>query len=313
MSDDAALVRAAQAGDTPGSATLLERHRALLHAVAVGHARSRAAGRGRRARHVPDRAAADRRAARPGRRARVAARDPRQRLPRRSCAARRPSPVRRRRPSRRPATPVDEAIDRARAARLGVDRARASLAEPLRRRGRRCATSRGASSYEAIADLCGVPVGTVRSRLNAARAQARRRAARDGRRAPPGRRRAGELAVADRRRDDALRAHGRRERAARRAPRRPALPCWPTASSAAAATHYAARIVARPRGRRDRRASATSSSAPTSAVDRAVARQPARPAAALPARRDAGPLPRRRTRRVGSSRTTRRALADSNP
>ena len=29
----------------------------------------------------------------------------------------------------------------------------------------------GASSYEAIADVCGIPVGTVRSRLNAARAR----------------------------------------------------------------------------------------------------------------------------------------------
>jgi hypothetical protein len=36
MSDDASLVRRAQAGDVAGLGELLERHRALLHAVAVG-------------------------------------------------------------------------------------------------------------------------------------------------------------------------------------------------------------------------------------------------------------------------------------
>ena len=116
---------------------------------------------------VRHRAAPDRRAARPGRGARVAARDPRQRLPRRSCGG----PARRaawpRSPTRRPG---HRRARRSTTARCATGCGPRSSGSPSRCASRSCcATSRGASSYEAIAELCGVPVGTVRSRLNAAR------------------------------------------------------------------------------------------------------------------------------------------------
>jgi hypothetical protein len=65
--------------------------------------------------------------------------------------------------------PVEAAIDRL-ALRDWVWTALERLAPPLRLAVVLRYFS-GASSYDAIADLCGVPVGTVRSRLNAARTQ----------------------------------------------------------------------------------------------------------------------------------------------
>jgi RNA polymerase sigma-70 factor (ECF subfamily) len=67
------------------------------------------------------------------------------------------------------APPVDAAIERL-ALRDWVWTALERLSEPLRVVVMLRHFS-GASSYEAIADLCGIPVGTVRSRLNAARAK----------------------------------------------------------------------------------------------------------------------------------------------
>ncbi len=165
MSDDVALVLAAQSGDAAGLGTLLERHRALLHAVAVGML-----GHGpqaedavhdtflialRRIGELRDPAAA---------RAWLLA------ILGNVCRAqlRRPAtdPVAEV-PEPPPERPVDEAIDRL-ALRDWVWTALDRLSPPLRL----AVVLRyftGASSYDAIADLCGVPVGTVRSRLNAAR------------------------------------------------------------------------------------------------------------------------------------------------
>jgi RNA polymerase sigma-70 factor (ECF subfamily) len=165
MSDDVALVLAAQSGDPAGLGTLLERHRALLHAVAVGMLG-----------HGPQ--------------AEDAVHDTFLIALRRIGELRDPAAARAwllailgnvcRAQLRRPATdpvaevpeppaerPVDEAIDRL-ALRDWVWTALDRLSPPLRLAVvLRYFTS--ASSYEAIADLCGVPVGTVRSRLNAAR------------------------------------------------------------------------------------------------------------------------------------------------
>ena len=111
MSDDASLVRR-----RPGRRRRRPRRaaRAPPRAAARGRgrdARPRTAGRGRRSRHVRDRAAADRRPARPGRRARVAARDPRQRLPGAAAPRRWPSPMADV-PEPSAGMPVEEAIDR---------------------------------------------------------------------------------------------------------------------------------------------------------------------------------------------------------
>ncbi len=65
--------------------------------------------------------------------------------------------------------PVEEAIDRA-ALRDWVWAALERLSEPLRLAILLRYFTR-LNSYEAIAEVCGVPVGTVRSRLNAARAK----------------------------------------------------------------------------------------------------------------------------------------------
>jgi len=161
---DAALVRAAQAGDPTALGVLLERHRALLHAVAVGML-----GHGpqaedavhdtfvialRRIGELRDPAAA--RAwllAVLGNVCRAELRRPR--------ADPEPEPVDPR--------PVDAAIE-AMALREWVWTALERLSEPLRL----VLVLRhfsSASSYAAIADVCGVPVGTVRSRLCAARAK----------------------------------------------------------------------------------------------------------------------------------------------
>ena len=167
MSDDASLVRAAQAGDVAGLGELLERHRALLHAVAVGML-----GHGpeaedavhdtflialRRIGDLRDPAAA---------RAWLLA-DPRQRLP--GAAAPPGARALAEPPGRRPACRSRTRSTASRCAtgcgpRSTVSRQPLRLAVVLR-------YFSGASSYDAIADLCGVPVGTVRSRLNAARAQ----------------------------------------------------------------------------------------------------------------------------------------------
>jgi RNA polymerase sigma-70 factor (ECF subfamily) len=66
-------------------------------------------------------------------------------------------------------TPVEAALDRL-ALRDWVWAALDRLSPPLRLAVVLRYFS-GASSYDAIADLCGVPVGTIRSRLNAARTQ----------------------------------------------------------------------------------------------------------------------------------------------
>ena len=171
------------------------------------HARPRAAGRGRRARHVRHRAAAHRRPARPGRRAGVAARDPRQRLPG-AAAAPAPEPVADDPPAAA-RQPVEDAIERL-ALRDWVWTALDRLSPAAAARGR-AAVLLGASSYEAIADLCGVPVGTVRSRLNAARAKLADALLETAAERPPGRGRDRRLA-AHRRRDDGVRAQ-RRSRA----------------------------------------------------------------------------------------------------
>jgi RNA polymerase sigma-70 factor (ECF subfamily) len=164
--DDAALTRAAQAGDVAGLGVLLERHRALLHAVAVGMLG-----------HGP--AAED------------AVHDTFLIALRRIGELREPAAVRGwllailgnvcraelRRPAADPvaeppaaqARVVDEAIERL-ALRDWVWTALERLSEPLRLVVLLRHFS-GASSYEAIAELCGVPVGTVRSRLYAARAK----------------------------------------------------------------------------------------------------------------------------------------------
>jgi RNA polymerase sigma factor (sigma-70 family) len=164
--DDAWLARAAQAGDVDGLGVLLERHRALLHAVAVGMLG-----------HGP--AAED------------AVHDTFLIALRRIGELREPAAVRGwllailgnvcraelRRPAAEPvaeppageAPPVDAAIERL-ALRDWVWTALERLPEPQRVAVLLRHFS-SASSYEAIADLCGVPVGTVRSRLNAARAK----------------------------------------------------------------------------------------------------------------------------------------------
>jgi RNA polymerase sigma-70 factor, ECF subfamily len=166
---DAALVRAAHAGDTAGLGALLERHRSRLHAIAVsilGH----------------------------GPQAEDAVQDTFVIALRRIGELRDPAAARAwlaailvnvcRGVLRRPSASVEvgvepwdppgpdtaaQAIDSG-ALRDWVWTALERLSEPLRL----AVTLRyftGASSYEAIAEVCGVPVGTVRSRLSAAKAK----------------------------------------------------------------------------------------------------------------------------------------------
>ena len=165
---DADLVRAAQAGDTAGLGALLERHRARLHAIAVsmlGHGpQAEDAVQDtflialRRIGELRDPAAA---------RAWLTD-DPRQRLPRASCAGPRREPGSTRGTRRGPDTAA-QAIDDG-ALRDWVWTALERLSEPLRL-AVMLRYFTGASSYEAIAEMCGVPVGTVRSRLSAAKAK----------------------------------------------------------------------------------------------------------------------------------------------
>jgi RNA polymerase sigma-70 factor, ECF subfamily len=164
---DEALVRAAQAGDTAGLGALLERHRARLHAIAVS-----VVGHGPAAEDAVQETflIALRRIGE--------LRDP--------CAARAWLAAilvnvcrgELRRPSARVEAEVSElpgpdtaarAIDDG-ALRDWVWTALERLSEPLRL-AVMLRYFTGASSYEAIAELCGVPVGTVRSRLSAAKAK----------------------------------------------------------------------------------------------------------------------------------------------
>jgi RNA polymerase sigma factor (sigma-70 family) len=166
---DAALVRVAQAGDTAGLGVLLERHRARLHAIAVtvvghGPAAEDAVQETflialRRIGELRDPAAA---------RAWLAA------ILVNVCRGEL------RRPSARVEVGVEpweppgpdtaaRAIDDG-ALRDWVWTALERLSEPLRLVVMLRYFS-GASSYEAMAEVCGVPVGTVRSRLSAAKAK----------------------------------------------------------------------------------------------------------------------------------------------
>jgi RNA polymerase sigma-70 factor (ECF subfamily) len=165
-SDDAALVRAAQAGDVAALGTLLERHRALLHAIAVsmlGHG-PQAEDAVHDAFVIALRRIGDLREP-------AAARGWLKAIVSNVCLAQ----LRRRAVEPRgeavdasAGDTVQEALERC-VLRDWVWTALARLSEPLRVPLVLRHFSR-ASSYEAIAEICGVPVGTVRSRLNAARA-----------------------------------------------------------------------------------------------------------------------------------------------
>jgi RNA polymerase sigma factor (sigma-70 family) len=168
--DDASLARAARAGDPVSLGVLLERHRALLHGVAVGmlghgplaedavHDTFLLAMRG--IGELRDPAAA--RAWLLAILSNVCRAELRR--PALELVADLPEP-----PATAATAPVEEAMERT-ALRDWVWAALARLSEPLRV----VVVLRyftNANSYEAIANLCGVPVGTVRSRLNAARAK----------------------------------------------------------------------------------------------------------------------------------------------
>jgi RNA polymerase sigma factor (sigma-70 family) len=166
--DDAALVRAAQAGDHASLGALLERHRALLLAAAVGML-----GHGpqaedavhdtflvalRRIGDVREPAAA---------RAWLLA------IVGNVCRAQLRRPVvevAAAEPVEPPAADTVEAAIERTALRDWVWTALDRLSPPLRLAVVLRYFS-NASSYEAIAELCGVPVGTVRSRLHSAKAQ----------------------------------------------------------------------------------------------------------------------------------------------
>jgi RNA polymerase sigma-70 factor (ECF subfamily) len=161
--DDAQLVRAAQAGDIAALGALLERHRAVMHAVAVGML-----GHGPQAEDAVQDTFLIALRRLDGLRDPAAARGWLLAVLRNVCLAEL------RRPDRTPASEpsadtVDEAIERL-ALSEWVWTALERLSEPLRVPVVLRYFSR-ASSYEAIADICRVPVGTVRSRLNAARAK----------------------------------------------------------------------------------------------------------------------------------------------
>ena len=166
---DAALVRAAQAGDTAGLGALLERHRSRLHAIAVsvvghGPAAEDAVQETflialRRIGELRDPAAA---------RAWLAT------ILVNVCRGELRRPAARVGPGFEPWDPpgpdtAAQAIDDG-ALRDWVWTALERLSEPLRL-AVMLRYFTGASSYEAIAELSGVPVGTVRSRLSAAKAK----------------------------------------------------------------------------------------------------------------------------------------------
>ena len=302
---DAALVRAAQAGDTAGLGALLERHRSRLHAIAVsvvGH----------------------------GPAAEDAVQDTFLIALRRIGELRDPAAARAwlatilvnvcRGQLRRPAARVGpgfelwdppgpdtaaQAIDDG-ALRDWVWTALERLSEPLRL-AVMLRYFTGASSYEAIADVCGVPVGTVRSRLSAAKAKlAEELLEHRGRRARRGGRPLAERSAA-RGGLPAVAARRRRERVRRRAdPRRRVRHVRP---------HRAPRRDALRRGARERLRGR-----------RPLARRPGHPRQRGHDRRGRGstarptsrctahpPSPRSTStttaRRRGSSRTTRRGLS----
>jgi RNA polymerase sigma-70 factor (ECF subfamily) len=159
--DDMQLVRAAQGGDVAALGTLLERHRALLHAVAV----SMLGPGGRAEDAVQDTFVIALRRI-DGLRDPAAARGWLLTVLRNVCLTelRRPEIA----PAAEPtAASVDDAIDRLAVSEwvwTAIERLREPLRTPVVLR-----YFSNASSYDAIADVCGVPVGTVRSRLNAAR------------------------------------------------------------------------------------------------------------------------------------------------
>jgi RNA polymerase sigma-70 factor (ECF subfamily) len=165
--DDASLVRAARAGDALGLGMLLERHRAVLQAVAVGILGCSPAAEDAvqetflialsRIGQLRDPTAA---------RGWLLA------ILKNQCRAQ----VRRQQPYPEADIPepvdehwVDEAIERA-VLRDWVAAALNRLSEPLRLVTMLRFFSE-ASSYEAIAQICGIPVGTVRSRLSSARSK----------------------------------------------------------------------------------------------------------------------------------------------
>jgi RNA polymerase sigma factor (sigma-70 family) len=163
--DDAELVSAAQAGDVAALGALLERHRALLHAIAVsmlGHG-PQAEDAVHDAFLIALRRIGDLREP-------AAARAWLRTIVSNVCLAqlRRTPELLRDDPVDAPAEDtVADALERW-VLRDWVWTALGRLSEPLRLPLILRHFS-GASSYEAIAEICGVPVGTVRSRLNAAR------------------------------------------------------------------------------------------------------------------------------------------------
>jgi RNA polymerase sigma-70 factor (ECF subfamily) len=165
--DDATLARAAQAGDTAGLSLLLERHRARLHAVAIGVLGHRADADDavqdailiamRRIGELREPAAASAwLVAIVVNVCRAQLRRPARELPGLDAVE-----------ARGAFDSVEETVERG-ALRDWIWTALERLAEPQRVAVMLRHFS-SASSYSAIAELCDVPVGTVRSRLNAAR------------------------------------------------------------------------------------------------------------------------------------------------
>lgn len=167
--DDAALVRAAQAGEPSALGAVLERHRARLHAVAVGMLGHGADAEDavqdaflialRRIGELPDPTAAG------GWLVAILVNVCRAQLRRPAHELPVDEPVE----PRGALDAVEQSVDRG-ALRDWVWTALERLPDPQRVAVLLRHFS-SASSYEAIAELCAVPVGTVRSRLNAARAR----------------------------------------------------------------------------------------------------------------------------------------------
>jgi RNA polymerase sigma-70 factor (ECF subfamily) len=167
--NDLSLVRAAQAGEERALGALLERHRARLHAVAVSMLG-----------HGPDAEDAVQDTLLIALRRIGDLREPAAvggwlvAILANVCRARLRAPVRER-PTGEPVEPrgaldsVAEALERT-ALREWVSTALERLPEP-QRLAILLRHFSAASSYRAIAEICDVPVGTVRSRLNAGRAQ----------------------------------------------------------------------------------------------------------------------------------------------
>jgi RNA polymerase sigma factor (sigma-70 family) len=168
--EDAVLVRAAQNGDVGSLGVLLERHRARLLAIAVG-----ILGHGPQAEDAVQDACLTAVSRIGDLRDPTAARAWLATIVTNACRARlRRRPIQTAAETDEPLTgagadSVERAIEQL-ALRDWVWTALERLSEPLRL----VVVLRyftAANSYAAIAELCGVPVGTVRSRLNAARAK----------------------------------------------------------------------------------------------------------------------------------------------